>query len=83
MTIIIQQKLHMQVLGLLMSKFRILLIVDNKPTLMYVNNEQVISLMQKDKTATVYKFNSDAVAELQDDRLVWVDVRDVKYEDAY
>ena len=71
----------MQVLGLLMSKFRILLIVDNKPTLMYVNNEQVVSLMQKDKTATVYKFNSDAVAELQEDRLVWVDVKDVDYKD--
>ena len=81
MTIIIQQKLYMQVLGLLMSKFRILLIVDNKPTLMYVNNEQVVSLMQKDKTATVYKFNSDAVAELQEDRLVWVDVKDVDYKD--
>ena len=65
-----------------MGKFRILLIVDNVPAMMYINNEQVISLMKQDKEATIYKFNSDAIAELQDDRLVWVDVKDVEYKES-
>lgn len=64
-----------------MGKFRILLIANNLPTMMYVNNDQVISMMKKDKSITVYKFNSDATAELQDDRIVWVDVKDVEYKE--